>query len=171
MHFIFLDLFWVVHIPFVHMVKFKLLALFPVDHLANPAVSSFILFCANLLHPLKWLINLPLSQHNLHRLFCCIWCCFAPLSVVIMFLSSGFLFVALSKSSGVKFRLFVAWNIDTAIFLCRFLVSSHWFFDRYVMCVESGRCYLSLFTLSYIFISVISLSLLFIKLKLKCSYS
>ena len=35
--------FWVVHIPFVRMVKFKLLAQFPVDHLANPVMSSLIL--------------------------------------------------------------------------------------------------------------------------------
>ena len=35
---------WVVHIPFVRMVKFKLLAQFPVDHLAQPVVYSLILF-------------------------------------------------------------------------------------------------------------------------------
>ena len=34
---------WVVHIPFVGMVKFKLLAHFPVDHLAHPVVSSLVL--------------------------------------------------------------------------------------------------------------------------------
>ena len=38
------DGFWVLHIPFVHMVKFKLLAQFPVDHLVYPVVSSLIRF-------------------------------------------------------------------------------------------------------------------------------
>ena len=41
---ILLDRFWVVHIPFVRMVKFKFLAQFPVDHLAHPVVPSIILF-------------------------------------------------------------------------------------------------------------------------------
>ena len=35
--------YWVVHIPFVRMVKFKFLAHFPVDHLAHPVVSHLIL--------------------------------------------------------------------------------------------------------------------------------
>ena len=34
---------WVVHIPFVSMVKFKFLAHFPVDRLADPVVSRLIL--------------------------------------------------------------------------------------------------------------------------------
>ena len=40
---IFKDRCWVVHIPFVGMVKFKFLAHFPVDHLAHPVVSSLVL--------------------------------------------------------------------------------------------------------------------------------
>ena len=39
---IFLDRCWIVHIPFVSMDKFKLLAHFPVDHLADPVMSSLI---------------------------------------------------------------------------------------------------------------------------------
>ena len=35
---------WVVHIPFIHMVKFKFLAQFPLNHLSYPVVSSLILF-------------------------------------------------------------------------------------------------------------------------------
>ena len=35
---------WVVHIPFVHMFKFKFLSQFPVDHFVHPAVSSLIYF-------------------------------------------------------------------------------------------------------------------------------
>ena len=34
--------FWVVHIPFVHMIKFKLLARFSMDHLTHPDGSTFI---------------------------------------------------------------------------------------------------------------------------------
>ena len=41
---IFQETFCVVHIPFVRMVKFKLLAQFPVDHLAYAVVSTLIFF-------------------------------------------------------------------------------------------------------------------------------
>ena len=41
---ILLDWCWVVHIPFVCWFKFKFLALFPVDHLGHPVVSSLVLF-------------------------------------------------------------------------------------------------------------------------------
>ena len=47
---IFLDGFWVMHIPFVRLIKFKLLAQFPLDHLAHLVVSSLILsllICSN----------------------------------------------------------------------------------------------------------------------------
>ena len=40
---IFYDRFWVVHISFVRMVKFKFLAHLPVDYLVHPVVSSLIL--------------------------------------------------------------------------------------------------------------------------------
>ena len=43
MRVIFLDRCWVVHIPFVDMVKFEFLAHLPVDHVAHPVVSSLIL--------------------------------------------------------------------------------------------------------------------------------
>ena len=39
----FSDKCWVVHIPFVRIVKFKFLAHFPVDHLAHPVVFCLIL--------------------------------------------------------------------------------------------------------------------------------
>ena len=38
------DRFWVVDIPYVHMVKLQLLAQFPVGHLARPVVPSLIFF-------------------------------------------------------------------------------------------------------------------------------
>ena len=46
MHLIRQDRFWVVHIPFVRMVKPQFLAQFQVDHLAHSDVSSLILFLA-----------------------------------------------------------------------------------------------------------------------------
>ena len=43
---IFKDRCWVVHIPFVGMVKFEILAHYPVNHLAHPVVSSLeLLLC------------------------------------------------------------------------------------------------------------------------------
>ena len=51
-HLILQEEFWVMHIPFVRMVKFKLLAQFPVDHLPRSVVSRLIPFCANLLFTL-----------------------------------------------------------------------------------------------------------------------
>ena len=41
---ILLNRFWVVHIPFVRMVKFQFLAQFQIDHLAHPVVSNLTLF-------------------------------------------------------------------------------------------------------------------------------
>ena len=46
MHLIVQDGFWVMHIPFVRMVKYKLLEQFPVDYLAYSVVSSLIQFSA-----------------------------------------------------------------------------------------------------------------------------
>ena len=54
------DRFWVVHIPFVHMVKFKLFAQFPVDHLPHQVMSSLILFfvLTYCFHLCDWLFHL-----------------------------------------------------------------------------------------------------------------
>ena len=46
---IFEDRFWVEHIPFVRVIKCKLLAQFPVDHLFHPVLSSQILLVVVLL--------------------------------------------------------------------------------------------------------------------------
>ena len=73
MRLIFQNGFWVVHISFFCMVKFKLLSQFPVDYLLYPIMSSLILFGADLLHSrIMRLIVSSLSSHNLHQLFCCI---------------------------------------------------------------------------------------------------
>ena len=42
---------------------------------------------------------------------------FSPLSEEIQFLTKGFPFLAMSSSSRVRFRLFVAWNVHTVVFL------------------------------------------------------
>ena len=55
---IILGRFWVVHIPFVRMVKFKIIARFPFDHLLHSFVSSIILFFMQAYwHSLMWLID------------------------------------------------------------------------------------------------------------------
>ena len=85
MHLIPLDRFWVVHIPFVHMVKLQNLAQFPVGHLAYSVVRVLYSFCANLLHSLiMWLIVSSLSPHNLHLLFCCVLSILALIWLVLM---------------------------------------------------------------------------------------
>ena len=83
--FIFLDGFWVIHIPFFSMVKFKLFAQLPVDHLAHSDVLSLILSLWFLRHSLiKWLIILSPSPHNQHLLFCCVLSIFALTYLVLM---------------------------------------------------------------------------------------
>ena len=72
------DRWWVVHTPFVHMVKFKFLAQLPV-------VSRLILFWDTLWHSLIMsLIVLSLSSHTLHLVFCCALSIFAFIWLVLM---------------------------------------------------------------------------------------
>ena len=79
---IFWDRYWVVHFPFVGMVKFKFLAHLPVDHLVCLVLYSF---CANFLHSLiKWLIVSSLSPHSLHLLFCWVLSILALIWLVLM---------------------------------------------------------------------------------------
>ena len=108
-------IFRAVHIPFVCMVKFKIVAQFPVDHLANPFVSSL---CGNLLHSvIMRLIFSSLSPHYLCLLFCCILSILVLTQLIIIAL-----FCTPIKKNSVShlrfpFRLFVAWNIHTVVFL------------------------------------------------------
>ena len=72
---IFRDIFLVVHIPFVNMVKFQFLAQFPVDHLSIQLCLVLYSLCGNLLHSLiMWLMVLYLLSYNLHLLFCYVLC-------------------------------------------------------------------------------------------------
>ena len=57
-HLILEDRFWVVQITFVHMVKYKLLAQFPMEHLAHPVVSNVILFLYQLAAFAYWSFRL-----------------------------------------------------------------------------------------------------------------
>ena len=67
---IYLDGLWVVHIPFVRMVKLKIFAQFPGNHLPCPECLVLDSLCTNLLHSLiMGFIVLSLSSHNLHLLF------------------------------------------------------------------------------------------------------
>ena len=61
------------HIPFVCAFNSQFLARFLIDPLAYPVVSSFMLFCVNLLHSfIKLLIVSSQSPQNVHFLFCCV---------------------------------------------------------------------------------------------------
>ena len=68
------DIFCVVNIPFVRMVKFQFLSQFPVDNLHQPQLYLVLFsFCANLRHSLiMWMMVSSQSQHNPHLLFCCL---------------------------------------------------------------------------------------------------
>ena len=76
---------WVVHIPFVRMVKLKFLAQFLVDHLAHQVMSSLIhLRCKFVVFAFMWLMVLSQSPHNPHLLFCCILSIHALIWLVLM---------------------------------------------------------------------------------------
>ena len=87
---IFQDSCWVLHIPFVHMVKFQFLA--HLQWITLPTQSRLVLypFYANLLHSLiMWLMVSAMSLHSLHLLFCCILSILALVWLVLMVLSWG----------------------------------------------------------------------------------
>ena len=154
------DVFWVAHMPLVRIIKFQFLA---------QSHSCLVLwsFSSNLLYSLiVWLIASSLSSYNLHLLFCWVLSTF-PFNIVgpygdILYcyqkrfslspppslsLSQGFPFLTMSKSSCVRFYLFVAWNIHTVIFL--------------PICFQF-MVVLSIIVLSVLFlVAVISLSVLF----------
>ena len=71
-HHILQERFWVKHVPFVGMVKFKFLAQFLVDHLSHPIISSLINFLANLLHSLIIWFNIIIVTlfRNFQTWFC-----------------------------------------------------------------------------------------------------
>ena len=104
--------FWVVHVPFVRIVKFQFLTQFPVDHLAHPIISILYSFYANLLHSLiMWLIVSSLSPYNLHLLFLLrlIYSCFHTLVLMALFCAAirrGLSLLILLLSSFHSLRVF-----------------------------------------------------------------
>ena len=56
------DRFWVVHIPFDRMVRFKLLAQFPLYHLPHPVISDLKPVCVNFCFRLMLYQNYTLSD-------------------------------------------------------------------------------------------------------------
>ena len=146
---IFKDRFWVVHIPFVGMVKFKFLAHFPVDHLVHPSCLAFYSFCASLLHlVIMWLMVSSLSSQSLHLLFCCILSILALIWLVLMTL-----FCAAIRRNSVSLLKF--------LFLCHFRVlSGEMFISRLKypwICFSSHFCFLVFFILLSMVLSVLFL--------------
>ena len=116
MHLILQERFWVVDIPFVHMVKLQFLAQSPVDQLTHPVMPSLIL-CVNLVHShIMGLIVLFLSPHYLHLLFCCVLSFLHLILLVLMVL----LCAAIRKDS-ISFLKFSFLRL-THIFLCEMLL-------------------------------------------------
>ena len=97
------DRFWFVHIPFGSTVKFKFLAQFPVDHPAHPIMSSLIIFL-HTFTAFTYVIDRFVSittWPTLAIILCLINLRFNKvvlLLVEIMFVSSTFLFLAMSRS-------------------------------------------------------------------------
>ena len=63
------DIFWVVHIPFVHIEKFPFLAHFP--WITMPTQSWLVLYSLEICCIRLWFLVSSLSSHNVHLLFCC----------------------------------------------------------------------------------------------------
>ena len=112
------------------MVRFKLFALFKVDHFPHPGVSSLThSLSANLLHSLiMQLIVWSQSLHSLNMLFCVLS---ILADIVLTKLVSAvirsdlvylfwFLFLRHVQVFLFKFRLFIAWNIPIFVFSFHF---------------------------------------------------
>ena len=100
-----LDRFWVVHIPFVRMVKFQFLALFSVDHLAQPVVSS--------LSHLVWLVfvtvtfSLPTFGYEFWLL----------IYVFILFWNGGYGFLEKSNCAFRCFKLMLHFKLSRLLLM------------------------------------------------------
>ena len=145
------DRFWVVHIPFVHMVKLQFLAQFPVDHLCPPSCAlsytlSVLICCICLC---DWSFHL-LSPHNLHLLFCCI------LSILALICCA-----AIRRDSVSLLRFHFLSHVH--VFLCEMLLISrlkHSCFSSY-FCFLVIVVLLVLMSLVLFLLAVISLPLCF----------
>ena len=126
---------WIVHIPLVRVVKFKLLAQFLVDNL--PTLSCLLLysFCASFLHSLNMLLIVSsLLPHNLYLLFCCV---LSILALIWLFLMALF-FVAIRRDSVSLLRFPFLSNIH--VFSWEMSLVSR--IKRPVNCFSSHFCFL-----------------------------
>ena len=77
---------WVVHIPFVGIVKFKYLAHFPEDQFADPGVSSLVLLLSQFAAFANYVIDGFISViAGLHLIFCCVLSIIALLLLLLLF--------------------------------------------------------------------------------------
>ena len=107
-----------------------------------------ILFGANLLHSfvMRLIISFQ-SPHNLQLLFCCIFSIHSSNGVILRcqqkrcsFSLLVFLFLAMSKFSRVRFRLFVAWNDVQFFFSSHICFLGFCYINACVVCIVYGRC-------------------------------
>ena len=134
MRLIFLDGFWVVHIPFSRVVKFKLLAQFPVDHLLHWVVSSLVfvlcLFTAFAYHVIDCFISITTSS---------------PSDILLRFVYSCFDIVLMA--------LFCVVIRRDSVFLWGFFFLSHVQVFSLVCCVKCPcSCFSSYFSVLFIFV-------------------
>ena len=119
MYVILWDSSWVVHIPFVCMVRFKFLVF---QWITLPTQLCLVLysFCANLLHSLiMCLMVLSLSPHSLHLLFFCVLSILTLIWLVLMAL-----FYAAIRRDPVSLLKF-SFLSHIQVFLCEMLLISH----------------------------------------------
>ena len=142
------DRFWFVHIPFIRMVKFQFIALFPVDHLTHSVVSCLILslywFASSTYYVIDRFISittLPTFAILLRLIYACfdivgpynvILCCYQKrFSFILRFPFLSHVQVFLCEIS------FVAWNVHRVIFLPIFVFWLLFSVDAYVVCIVS----------------------------------
>ena len=137
---------WVVHIPFVGMIKIKFLADFPVP---TQSCLAFYSFCANLLHSLiMWLMVSSLSSHGLHLLFCCVLSILTLIWLVLMALFCAAIrrdFISLLKFPFLSHVQILSYEM----FISRL--------KRPWSCFSSHFCFLIFFILLSIVLSVLFL--------------
>ena len=137
---IFLDLFWVMHIPFVPMTKFKRFAQLLAKMSRFYTYTLFVLIKCNrlLCHHIIYICYFVASCLFLlwHSPYGVVLCCYPK---KFNFSPKFSLFLAMSTFSCVRFRLFVTWNIHTVFFLP--LLYSGYFcsVDACVVCIVSGH--------------------------------
>ena len=144
---IFKDRCWVVHIPFVGMVKFKFLAHFPVDHLANPL--SLLLLQTWKLYSESWFFE----NEKINKLFLLLRV-FGLLSSSLLLFPQRFGWYVHRPSSGVCLTREPLRNLKinsrTKTYFVNYWLLLRCYIKRYCL-LNSDSCYLfqGLLALSY----------------------